>query len=84
MVTARVLASIDGGRHVVLMNNGRRVKVRLQSDEPVRHGQVYFFEPIQGAKRSMTLPQDGRLPDWSGFMPAMVLSFAANSVITSQ
>jgi hypothetical protein len=35
-------------------------------------------------KRSMTLPQDGRLPDWSGFMPAMVLSFAANSVITNQ
>jgi hypothetical protein len=35
-------------------------------------------------KRSMTLPQDGRLPDWSGFMPAVVLSFAANSVITNQ
>jgi hypothetical protein len=30
-------------------------------------------------KRPMTLPQDGRLPDWSGFMPAVVLSFAANS-----
>jgi hypothetical protein len=35
-------------------------------------------------KRPMTLPQDGRLPDWSGFMPAVVLSFAANSVIPNQ
>jgi len=45
MVTARVLASIDGGRHVVLMNNGRRVKVRLQSDEPGGMGRCTSSSP---------------------------------------
>lgn len=49
MVSARILASIDGERHVVLMNNGRRVVVRLQSDQPVRHGQVCYLEDIPGS-----------------------------------
>jgi len=50
----------------------------------VRHGQVYFFEPHPSAKAVNDVASRRQAARLVGLYAAMVLSFAANSVITSQ